>query len=162
MANVKPVPDGYYTATPFLVMKDTKKMIEFYKQAFGATDIEVMEANGRVMHAEIKIGDSRIMLGDEAPEKGCAAPVDSKMHASSIYLYVENADQVFESAVKAGAKEDAPVQDQFWGDRVGTVTDPSGQQWHIATRKENLSNEETRERMNQAFKAPPQTAELRS
>lgn len=162
MANVKPVPEGYHTATPFLSMRDTRKMIEFYKEAFGATSAEVMESNGRVVHAEINIGDSKIMLGEEAPEKGCEAPLDMKTRPSSIYLYVENVDEVFATAIKAGAKEEAAPQDQFWGDRIGTLIDPSGHQWHVATRKENLTTEQTRERMEKAYAPPAQNAEVRS
>ena len=132
MSNVKPIPDGYHTATPYLICDDAAKAIEFYKKAFG--------------HAEIQIGDSPIMLADEHPEIGALSPRRIGGSPVSIMLYVEDVDRVVERALAAGAKLLRPVQDQFYGDRSGTVTDPAGHIWHVGTRKEDLSLEEIKRR----------------
>jgi len=122
---VKPVPDGYHTATPYLIVKGAAKAIEFYKQAFGATEVERMEMpDGKIAHAEIKIGDSIIMLGDEAPQHGTRGPKSLGGSPCGLYLYVEDVDQTFNRAITAGATATMAVKDQFYGDRNGSLVDP--------------------------------------
>ena len=151
--STKPVPAGFHTVTPTLTVKDAEKAIGFYKRAFGAE--ERMRFLGpdkkSIMHAEIKIGDSIIMLGEEHAEKGCIGPQSLGGTPVSLYLYVEDADQTFTRAVSAGARSDMPVADMFWGDRFGQVTDPFGHKWNLATRKENLTPEEMRQRSGEFF-----------
>ncbi|MGD0974096.1 MAG: VOC family protein [Candidatus Korobacteraceae bacterium] len=145
---VKPVPDGYHTATPYLIVKGAAKAIEFYKQAFGATEVERMEMpDGKIAHAEIKIGDSIIMLGDEAPQHGTRGPKSLGGSPCGLYLYVEDVDQTFNRAITAGATATMAVKDQFYGDRNGSLVDPFGHTWYVATRKENLSMDEIRQRL---------------
>jgi PhnB protein len=145
---VKPVPDGYHTATPYLIVKGAAKAIEFYKQAFGATEVERMEMpDGKIAHAEIKIGDSIIMLGDEAPQHGTRGPKSLGGSPCGLYLYVEDVDQTFNRAITAGATATMAVKDQFYGDRNGSLVDPFGHTWYVATRQENLSMDEIRQRL---------------
>jgi len=145
---VKPVPDGYHTATPYLIVKGAAKAIEFYKQAFGATELERMEMpDGKIAHAEIKIGDSIIMLGDEAPQHGTRGPKSLGGSPCGLYLYVEDVDETFNRAVTAGATVTMEVKDQFYGDRNGSLVDPFGHTWYVATRKENLSMDEIQRRV---------------
>jgi PhnB protein len=145
---VKPVPDGYHTATPYLIVKGAAKAIEFYKQAFGATEVERMEMpDGKIAHAEIKIGDSIIMLGDEAPQHGTRGPKSLGGSPCGLYLYVEDVDQTFNRAITAGATATMAVKDQFYGDRNGSLVDPFGHTWYVATRQENLSMDEIRRRV---------------
>jgi len=145
---VKPVPDGYHTATPYLIVKGAAKAIEFYKQAFGATEVERMEMpDGKIAHAEIKIGDSIIMLGDEAPQHGTRGPKSLGGSPCGLYLYVENVDETFNRAITAGATVTMAVKDQFYGDRNGSLVDPFGHTWYVATRQENLSMDEIRQRV---------------
>ena len=145
---VKPVPDGYHTATPYLIVKGAAKAIEFYKQAFGATEVERMEMpDGKIAHAEIKIGDSIIMLGDEAPQHGTRGPKSLGGSPCGLYLYVENVDETFNRAITAGATATMAVKDQFYGDRNGSLVDPFGHTWYVATRQENLSMDEIRQRL---------------
>jgi PhnB protein len=149
---VTPVPAGFHTATPYLVVRDAARAIEFYKQAFGAKEIFRMPApDGKIMHGEIQIGDSRVMLSDECPDMGSKSPQALNGSPVSIFLYVEDVDAVFKNAVAAGAKPTAPVQDMFWGDRYGKVTDPFGHQWQIATHKEDVSPHEMEKRSAAAF-----------
>ena len=146
-AKVKPIPDGYHTITPYLSIKGAANAIEFYKKAFGATEIMRMaEPDGRVGHAEVRVGDSRVMLADEAPDIDFRSPHSIGGAAVHLHMYVENADAVVSQAVAAGAKVVRPVQDQFYGDRSGSVVDPYGHVWHVATHKEDLSMEEIRKR----------------
>jgi PhnB protein len=145
---VKPVPDGFHTATPYLIVKGAAKAIEFYKQAFGATELERMEMpDGKIAHAEIKIGDSIIMLGDEAPQHGTRSPQSLGGSPCGLYLYVEDVDTIFNRAISAGATVTMAVKDQFYGDRNGSLVDPFGHTWYVATRKENLSMDEIRQRV---------------
>jgi PhnB protein len=140
---VKPIPDGYHSATPYLIVDDAARAIEFYKRAFGASELLRLDGpGGGVMHAEVKIGDSPIMLADEFPDMGYSGPTALGGTPVSIMLYVEDVDARFEHAIKAGAKERTPVQDQFYGDRSGTLEDPFGHVWTIATHIEDLSPEE--------------------
>ena len=144
---VKPIPEGYHTATPYLIVKDAARAIEFYKKAFGATELMRMpEPGGKIGHAEIKIGDSPIMLADEVPGMGFRSPESLGGSPISILLYVEDVDVVFSEALAAGAKVQRPVADQFYGDRTGGVTDPFGHVWYIATHKEDVSPEEMKKR----------------
>jgi len=142
------IPEGYRTVTPYLIVKGAAAAIEFYKKVFNATELMRMPMpNGKVGHAEIRIGDSRVMLSDEAPEWNTRAPDTIGGTAVGLALYVEDCDAVFNRAVSAGAKVDRPVADQFYGDRSGTIIDPFGHQWSIHTHKEDLSPEEIKERM---------------
>jgi PhnB protein len=146
--SAKPVPDGYHTATPYLIVKGAARALDFYKKAFGATESMRMPGpEGKVMHAEIKIGDSTIMLADEFPEMGARSPQALGGSPVSILLYVEDVDARFNQAVAAGATIQRPVKDQFYGDRSGTLVDPFGHMWSIATHKEDLSPEEMDKRM---------------
>jgi PhnB protein len=143
----KPIPDGYHTATPYLIVKGAAQAIEFYKKAFGATELMRMpQPGGKIGHAEIKIGDSPIMLADESPDVGARSPQSIGGSPVSIMLYVEDVDKIFSHAVAAGAKVKRPVADQFYGDRTGGIEDPFGHLWYIATHKEDVSPEEMRKR----------------
>jgi PhnB protein len=144
---VKPIPEGYHTATPYLIVTGAAKAIEFYKKAFGAEEmVRMAQADGRIGHAEIKIGDSPIMLADEFPEMGARSPQSLGGSPVSILLYVKDVDAVFTHAVAAGATVQRPVADQFYGDRTGGVTDPFGHVWYIAIHKEDVSPEEMKKR----------------
>jgi len=146
-SRVKPTPEGYHTATPYLIVRDAARAIEFYKKAFGAKELMRMaDPSGKIGHAEIKIGDSPIMLADEVPGMGYRSPESLGGSPVSILLYVEDVDAVFNQAVAAGAKVQRPVADQFYGDRTGGVTDPFGHVWYVATHKEDVSPEEMRKR----------------
>ncbi len=147
MANVKPIPDGYHSVTPYLIIKGASSAIDFYKQAFGATELFRMDHEGKVGHAEIKIGDSPIMLADESPEMGYKSPTTLGGTPISIMIYVEDVDTIFKRAIAAGGEQQKPVQDQFYGDRSGTLKDPFGHVWHVATHKEDVSPDEMEKRM---------------
>ena len=150
---VKPIPDGYHTATPYLILKDAAQAIDFYKRAFGAVELMRFPApGGKVGHAEVKIGDSHIMLADEFPDMGHKSPQSLGGTPVSIMLYVNDADACAAQAVSAGAKLTKPVQDQFYGDRSGTVEDPFGHVWHIATHMEDVPPDEMKRRVADAMK----------
>jgi len=145
---VKPIPEGYHSITPYLVVRGAAKALDFYKQAFGAKELFRMPGPGGViMHAEIKIGDSPIMLADEAPERGATSPQSINGTAVGLMLYVPDVDAKFKQAIAAGGKEVMPVKDQFYGDRSGTLTDPFGHKWTLGTHKEDVSAEEMQKRM---------------
>jgi PhnB protein len=147
MGKAKQIPEGYHTATPYLIIKDAAKAIEFYKKAFGATEVmRFAQPDGKIGHAEIKIGDSHIMLADEFPEMGARSPQTLGGSPVSILLYVEDADAQAKLAVAAGAKVVRPVKDQFYGDRSGSFEDPFGHQWHIATHVEDVAPDEMHKR----------------
>ena len=151
-SNVKPIPDGYHTVTPYLVQKDSKRALEFYKKAFGAEELMRLGGpDGKIGHAEIKIGDSPIMLADEYPEMGYRGPRALGGSPVSIMLYVEDVDACFNQAVAAGAKVVRPVVDQFYGDRSGNIEDPFGHVWTIATHKEDVAPEEIEKRFAAAM-----------
>jgi len=143
----KPIPDGYHSVTPSLTVRGAAAALEFYKKAFGAQ--EIMRFPGldgkTIMHAEIKIGDSKIMLNDEIPQMNCLSPQSVGGASSGIFLYVENADATFNKAVSVGAKITMPIMDAFWGDRCGGIEDPFGHKWTISTHKKDLSPEEMAE-----------------
>jgi PhnB protein len=143
----KPIPDGYHNATPYLIVDNAAAAIEFYKTAFGAKELMRMpKPNGKIGHAEIKIGDSPIMLADETPEVGARSPRTIGGSPVSILLYVDDVDTTFSKAVKAGAKVLRPLGDQFYGDRTGDIQDPFGHVWHVATHVEDVSPEELKKR----------------
>jgi PhnB protein len=149
MANkVKPIPDGYHSITPYLIIKGAAAAIDFYKTAFGATELMRMpQPDGRVGHAELKIGDSCIMMADEFPEMNTVGPKTLGNSTVGLLLYVDDVDGTVDRAVKLGAKIKKPVQDQFYGDRTGTIEDPFGHQWTVAVHKEDVSPEEMERRM---------------
>jgi len=148
----KYIPDGYHTATPYLIVNGAARALEFYKQVFGATELIRMPApGGKVGHAEIRIGDSNIMLADEFPEMDARGPQAIGGTPVSLMLYFEDCDAVTARAVASGAKVLRPVQDQFYGDRSGTVLDPFGHKWTIATHTEDLSAEELQKRAAALF-----------
>lgn len=150
---VKPIPDGYHTATPYLIVSDGASAIEFYKNAFGAIEqMRMPGPGGKIMHAEVKIGDSPIMLADEMPEMGVRSPTTIGGSPCSILLYVEDVDARYRQAIAAGGTEQRPLQDQFYGDRSGTLEDPFGHVWTIATHKEDLSPEEIDQRFQEFMK----------
>ena len=143
----KPAPSGYHTLTPALTVRDGKAAVAFYQRAFGATVRHVMDMpDGKVMHAELQIGDSVVMLSDEFPDWGAVSPQTIGGTGSSLSIYVDDVDAVFAQAVAAGATAQHPVADQFWGDRMGSLFDPFGHRWMIATRVEEVSPEETARR----------------
>ena len=154
MANVKPIPEGYHSVTPYLIISGAGDAIDFYKKAFGATELFRMPApEGKIGHAEIKIGDSPIMLADESPEMGYKSATTLSGSPVSLMIYVEDVDKVYNQAIAAGGTEVKGVQDQFYGDRSGTLKDPYGHVWHIATHKEDVTPEEMDKRMAAARSA---------
>ena len=156
MSNVRPIPEGYSSVTPYLYIKGASSAVEFYKKVFGAAEILRMPGpNGQIMHAELKIGDSMIMLSDEHPEMGALSPQSVGGTATGLHVYVKNVDAVVKRAVDAGAKLVRPVKDQFYGDRSGTLIDPFGHMWYVATHVEDVSPEELTKR---AAAAMSQTA----
>jgi PhnB protein len=153
MANVNPIPDGYHSLTPYLICDGAADAIEYYKKAFGAIELFRMDHEGKVGHAELKIGDSPFMLADEYPQMGYRSPKALGGTPVSIMIYVEDVDSVYRQAIDAGATEVKPLQDQFYGDRSGTLTDPFGHVWTIATHKEDVTMEEMNRRMAAAHGA---------
>jgi PhnB protein len=151
MATVKPIPDGYRSVTPYLYIRGAANAIDYYKNVFGAKEhVRMPGPNGRIMHAELQIGDSMIMLADENLQIDAKSPATLGGVASSLLLYVENVDAVTQRAVTAGAELVRPVQDQFYGDRSGTINDPFGHTWSIATHIEDVSPEEMKKLMAKA------------
>jgi PhnB protein len=149
---VKPIPSGFQTLTPHLVVRGASRAIDFYKKAFGAQEIgRLTGPDGKsIMHADLKIGDSHVFLVDEFPQMGCRGPEGIGGTAVTIHMYVEDVDAAFGKAVAAGAQVKMPVSDMFWGDRYGVLTDPFGHAWSIATHKEDLTSEEIRKRAQTA------------
>ena len=144
---VNPVPEGYHTATPYLIVNDAAAALEFYKQAFGATELfRMAKPDGKVGHAEFKIDDSILMLADEAPEVGARSPESLGGSPVSILLYLDDVDRVFNQAVAAGAKVQQALTNKFYGDRMGGVIDPFGHVWYVATHVEDVSPEEMQKR----------------
>lgn len=148
---VRAVPEGYHSVTPYLTCKNAAQAIEFYKSAFGATEVMRMGSpDGKIGHAEIKIGDSHIFVSDEFPGMN-AAPTPGVKGGCGIFLYLENVDDAFNRAVSGGATVDMPLMNQFWGDRYGQLRDPFGHRWSIATHVKDLSEEEMRSAAEQAM-----------
>ena len=151
---VTAIPEGYHSIQPYLVCKGAAKALEFYTHAFGAREFVRMPGpDGRIMHAEMKIGDSPIMLADECPEMQANAPESGKRTAVTMHMYVEKVDAFFDRAVTAGCKVVRPVADQFYGDRAGMLTCPYGHSWYISTHIEDVPPEEMEKRMEEAMKA---------
>jgi PhnB protein len=143
----KPIPEGYHSVTPYLIINGATAALDYYTRAFGAVELFRMPApEGKIGHAEIKIGDSPIMLADECPEMGYKSPQSLGGSPVSIMIYVEDVDTVFKQAIAAGGKEQRPVKDQFYGDRSGTLEDPFGHVWHVATHTEDVSPDEMERR----------------
>jgi PhnB protein len=151
---VKPIPEGYHTATPYLAVDDAAEALEYYKKAFGAKERSRMEApDGKIGHAEIQIGDSLVMLSDPFPQASTRTPKELGGTTASVFLYVEDVDAFVQRAVDAGATVAMEVADQFWGDRFGTITDPFGHVWSVATHIEDVPPEEMAERAKAAMAA---------
>jgi len=149
----KRVPEGYRTVTPHLTIRGAAEAIEFYKKAFGAVEIRRSPGpDGKLMHAEIQIGDSRILLNDEFPEMGAFSPSALKGTPVTMHLFVEDCDGVFEKAVKAGATVAMPLADQFWGDRYGLLVDPFGHRWSVASHLKDMTPEQMRAAAEEAMK----------
>jgi PhnB protein len=153
-AKVPPVPDGYHSVTPYLIIDGASRAIDFYTTTLGATEVmRVPGPNGKIGHAEIRIGDSHIMLADEHPEMGYRGPKALGGSPVTIALYVEDVDRTVDGAVKAGAKLVRPVENQFYGDRSGTIEDPFGHVWHVATHVEDVAPEEMARRADELARA---------
>jgi PhnB protein len=152
-SSIRPIPDGYHTLTPHLVVNDASKAIEFYKKAFGAEEIRrVPGPDGKsLIHAELQVGDSRLLLVDEFQEMNCRGPKSIGGSPVTIHMFVDDVDAAFDKAVEAGAEVTMPLADMFWGDRYGMLTDPFGHYWSMATHKENLTPEEVGKRAQAAF-----------
>jgi PhnB protein len=156
-AKTQAIPPGYHSVTPYLVVRDGARAIDFYKQSFGASEISRMGTpDGKIAHAELKIGDSMIMLSDEM--MGNKSPQSLGGSPVSLFLYVEDVDSVFNKAVQAGAKSDMPPADMFWGDRYGKLTDPFGHLWGIATHIEDVAPAEMEKRAKEAMAQMAQSA----
>ena len=159
--SVKAIPEGYHSITPYLTCRDAARAIEFYQQAFGATlkGGAVMKGpDGKVMHAELMIGNSIIMLSDEFPEFGALSPQSTGGAGMGLHIYLDGVDAAFDRAVKAGAEVEMPVMDQFWGDRYGKLKDPFGHKWSIATHTKDLSLDEMKQGMDEAMSKMPKSA----
>lgn len=149
--SVKPIPEGYHSVTPYLIVRGGAEAIEFYQKAFGAVELfRFPQPDGKIGHAEIKVGDSPIMLADEYPDMGYHGPQSLGGSPVSLMIYVDDVDTVFNRAVEAGATVKEGLQDKFYGDRMGTVVDPFGHRWHLATHKEDVSVEEMQRRAQAA------------
>ena len=151
-AAINKIPKGFHTVTPALTVRNAAEAITFYKEALGAEELVRMSGpDGKITHAELKIGDSIIFLGDEIPNMGNKSPQTLGGNSGSLFLYVEDVDQFYQRAVHAGAKSTMPPTDMFWGDRYGTFIDPYGQSWGVGTHVEDLTGEETAERAKEFY-----------
>jgi len=150
MANVKPIPEGYHSVTAYLIIDGAAAAIDYYKKAFGAVELFRMEHAGKIGHAEIKIGDSPIMLADPQPEMGYRDPKSLGGTPVSLMIYLDDVDTIYKQAIANGGVELKALQDQFYGDRSGTLTDPFGHVWTIATHKEDVTPEEMDKRIKAA------------
>jgi uncharacterized glyoxalase superfamily protein PhnB len=152
-AAAKPIPDGFNTLSAHVVVRGADQAIEFYKKAFGAEEITRIPGPGGkgIMHAELKIGDSMLMMCEEFPDMGAKSPAAIGGSPVTLHLYVQDVDQAFDRAVSAGATVKMPVTDMFWGDRYGRLTDPFGHEWSIATHKQDLTPEEISKGAETAF-----------
>ena len=148
---VNPIPEGYHSVTPYLIIRGAADAIEFYKKAFGATELfRFPGPDGKIGHAELQIGNSRIMMADEYPDMGYNGPQTLGGSPIALMIYLADVDAVFNRAVEAGATVKEPLQDKFYGDRIGTVIDPFGHRWHLATHQEDVSMEEMERRAKAA------------
>jgi PhnB protein len=151
---VKPIPDGYSSVTPYLVVNGAAKALDYYKKAFGANELMRFDGpDGKIMHAEMQIGNARVMLADESPEMGHKSPQSLGGSGTGLMLCVDEVDATFERAITGGAKVMKPVENQFYGDRSGSLTDPFGHVWTIATHVEDVSEDEMQRRMDAASRA---------
>ena len=148
---VKPKPEGYHSVTPYIIVDDGAAAIDFYKAAFGAVEVMRLPMGDRIGHAEVKIGDSHVMLASEFPDMNALGPKSRGGTTVSLLIYVPDVDAAFDRAIAAGGVAARPVADQFYGDRAGTLTDPFGHQWTIATHVEDVSVEECQRRMEAMF-----------
>jgi PhnB protein len=152
MPAVKPIPDGFHTITPHIVVQGAAKAIDFYKAAFAAEELSRHPTpDGKIMHALLKIGDTMLMLNDEFPQMGAKGPKSIGGTPVTLHMYVQDADKSFNRAVQAGATVTMPIADMFWGDRYGIVTDPFGHSWSIATHKQDLTPEQMKKAGEAAF-----------
>lgn len=150
------IPEGYHSLTPYLIVKDAAQALEFYKKALGAKEVlRMSDPNGGIMHAEFQVGDSKVMMAGEYPEMGALSPQTIGGSPVSLCLYVENVDEMFQQALAAGATQRRPVQNQFYGDRSGTLEDPFGHTWTIATHIEDLTQEQVEQRFAEMNQQPP-------
>ena len=150
--NVNYTPKGFHTVTPYLTVSDADRAIDFYKRAFGARErVRMPGPEGKIAHAELQVGDSIIMLGGECPERGAVSPQTLEGSPVGLALYVENVDKAFNRAVDAGAAAKEAPEDKFWGDRAASLTDPFGHKWMLLTHIEDVSPEEMKKRMAEAF-----------
>jgi len=157
--SVSAIPEGYHSVTPYLIVDGAEQAIRFYEQAFGATEVLRMPMGDRIAHAEIRIGDSHIMLSDEWPDMGFLGPKARGGATASLMIYLEGVDAAFARALEAGCTPERPPEDQFWGDRMGTLLDPFGHRWTLATHIEDVSEEEMQRRMAAAFSPEAQPAQ---
>ena len=141
------IPDGYHTVTAYLMVDDAAKALDFYSKAFDAEELYRLPMGDKIGHAEIMIGDTHLMLADEFPDMDALGPNKRGGATASFVIYVPDADAAYDRAVKAGAKPDRPLKNEFWGDRIGTVIDPFGHKWSLATHLEEVSPEEMQQRM---------------
>jgi uncharacterized glyoxalase superfamily protein PhnB len=156
---VKAIPEGYHTLTPSLTVRGAERAIEFYRQAFGAVEKSVMKGpDGKVMHAELRIGDSLFALADEIPQFGSLSPQSIGGTGTGLHIYVEDVDSAFDRAIKAGATVEMPVSQMFWGDRFGKLVDPFGHKWSIATHTRDISAEEREAAQSEFMKQMPKSA----
>lgn len=152
---VNPIPEGFHTTTPYLIIRDAVSALAFYDKAFGATEVgRLSMPDGTIMHGEFKVGDSHVMFAEENVEMGMLGPEALGGAAISICLYVEDADAVFAKAIAAGGKEIRAMQDQFWGDRAGTIVDPFGHSWTILSKIEDVSWDEVQQRFESMYVTP--------
>jgi len=147
----KPIPDGYRSVNVILTVDDAARAIDFYKKAFGAEEISRLPMGDKIGHAELQIGDTRIMLNDEFPDQGNLGPKARGGTSTGLIIYTEDVDSAFRKAIDAGGTQTMAVEDQFWGDRMGGLTDPFGHKWSIATHVEDVSEDELPARMQQQF-----------
>ena len=147
----KPIPEGYRSVNVILTVDDAAKAIDFYKRAFGAEEISRLPMGDKIGHAELRIGDTQIMLNDEFPERDNIGPKARGGSSTGFIIYTEDVDSAFRKAIEAGGTETMPVENQFWGDRMGSLTDPFGHKWSIATHVEDVPAEEFPARMQEAF-----------
>ena len=154
--SVKPIPEGYHSVTPYLTVDDAGAAIEFYKKAFNAEELFRMPMGDKIGHAEIRIADSPIMLSDEWPDMGVLGPKSRGGPTASMMLYVADVDAAYAQAIKAGATEERPPENQFWGDRMGVLVDPYGHRWSLATHVEDVSPADMQERMASSEACAPE------
>jgi PhnB protein len=155
---VQPIPEGYHSITPYIVVDDASRAIEFYRDAFGADEnVRMPGPDGKIAHAELQIGDSKLMLSDPFEHSNVRPPSERGGPTASIFLYVDDCDAIFEQAKTAGASVVSELEDMFWGDRFGTLSDPFGHVWSIATHKEDLTEEEIAERSKTAMSSMSQS-----